>query len=616
MARDKTPQELEAERDVAPTVVRRDRPLRIRGTPRVKLETSSQGASDKFFSKRVAEVTDERQEMEGLLKASVSNKLRDLNNKSLEKTLTAEGITSKKEWDKAQEHREQELDGLMSGFTSDELKLVQSEVEASTVSFMGTGSRHVAKQMHIAGKREYQKLQAGIKDDYIRKSGAYLEGGGKRSDFYKDVQNFHNNNKGVLFEAVAREAKMNGDSLSVIKEKKKATTTGIVEGAIDYNLGNGRYNNAVNIFKDMKDYIDPERHDEIKAKLKRGKEDNEADIAQTIFNNAVSVSGGDWVKLVDYVTKAAGNNASLNREIQKAFNIYKARREHIVEQNRNKSISQVYDRIMENHKYNVPWNTTAREINKTIDDGNASFSEMFPLSKRKEVLNFGLDVYKNKKMITNHKKFSELMYESVNAPRKFMGRNLKDPSELKGLDYETINLLQSRQRSIENDLNKPPPDFMWEPLKWRMEEIADNLPEEQRAPFVMQQYGSIFGLINENKFDANAMTSILRKYDHFEATEKPWFWNRWADSIPGYETQKMKEFRNQLKGRDFRFYKNIELLKKAEGEGTAEIIMLQMQKNHIRRQKAKKVRNPSLLTMEELDNNLATYMAKKGYGKK
>lgn len=616
MAREKTPQELEAERDVAPTVVRRDRPLRVRRTPKIQLSTSGRDASDRLLSRRVSEVTDERQEMEGLLKATIKNKLRDLNNKSLEKTLTAEGITSQKEWAKAQEHRDRQMDELLAGFDSDELKLVETDIEASTVNFMGTGSRHVANQMHIAGKREYQKLQAGMKDDLIKKSAAYVGQGSKKSDFYKDVQDLRNH-RGAFFEAVAREAKMNGDSLSVIKEKIKATMTGLVEGAVDYNLGNGKQNNAETIFKDMKDYIDPERHDEIQEKLARGKENKDDDIAQMILNNAVAISKGDPKRLAEIIRKSVGNNFDLNKKVHQAFNIYKSYRGFQVEQERNETLSSVNDMIYNNHRNRVPWSSTLRQINKSIDDGNSRFAEMFPLTKRKEVVSMALDVYKNKKVITDPRKASQLMYESIMSPRAFVKHNFDDPAVTKGLNYETIQELKRKKNEVERNLTKPPPAMAWEGLKDRMEEIALHLPEDQQADFIMREYGNIYGLMNENKFDTRAMTEMLRKYDEFEAKEKPWFWHRFADEfIPWYENAQMKEFRSQLKGRDFSYYKNIDLLKKAEGEDMANKIMDQMQSNHLKRQKLKNVRNPKLLTPAQLDDMLGTYMAKKGYGKK
>ena len=607
-----TPQTQEAQRKVAPNVVGRRRPFRVRGEG-VTIPTSGTSAGDRFLSRRVSEATDERQEYEGLLKSTFSNKLRDLNNKSLEKVMVSEGVTSRKEWAKAQEHRQKELEELTFGFSADEKALIDPIAEKYTVDFMGTGSRHVANEMHKAGIKEYQKDLAGDQDDSIRKSGVYIGQGGRKSDFYRKMMDFHNN-KGEVFATMARLAKMKGDPLSAIKERKKALMTDTVVKSIEYNLGNGNYDNAKAIFDDMKDFIDPEVHDEIQAKLARGEELKEEDMSLYIVNQAEAISKGDPKKFNAYLKKVVGSDAGLNKKVQEQVRILESRKKIERDYRKGAIQGQMFDTVFSNFKNNVPFTTTVRQLDAGMDSGNAPDNRTFSHGDRVAQINFAKKVYENKLEKTDPRKYSDLMYESMNAPSKFAGRNLRDPEVVKGLDYETIQYLQREQDKVKTRQRKPPPDYMWESIKDRMDEIAEFLPEEQRFDFLTENYENIQELLKDGKFDANAMKGMMRKFDQFDAAEKPWWWNRMADAyVPGYETQAMQEYRSQLKNKDFSYYPNIELLKKFEGEETAAKIMMNMQKRHLQRQRAAGIPNPQRISTKQLNELLSTYITKKGY---
>lgn len=613
MARERTPQEQEAQRNVAPNVVGRRRPYRIRGTPQITLPDNTE-TQDRFFSRRVAEATDERQEYEGLLKSTISNRLRDLNNKSLEKVMVSKGVTAQKEWGRAQEHRQEELDSLVADFDSNERQLIAPMVESSTVDFQGAGSRHVAKEMQAVGIMEYQKDLAGDQDDSIRKSATYLSDGRTKSLFYTKMQDFYNN-KGETFDTSARLAKMKGLGLNAIKEQNKGLITDTVVKSIEYNLGNGNYANAKAIFDDMKKYIDPEVHDELQKKLEVGEELEQEDRSLKMVNDAWAVSNKDIKKMHALLREWIGDDAGLNKKVQQQLNIFESRMKIDREINKAELQSRMFDVIQNNYKAQVPWTNTARQIHALSDQGNSNDPRTFSQSDLSSMLSFAHKINQNKLDKTDHVKFGDLMYESVNAPTKFAGRNLKDPSVVKGLDYETIQYLQRQQDRITARQGKAPPAFMWEPIKDRIDDIVEFLPEEQRFDFMTENYENIQDLIKDGKFDANAMKGLMRKFDEFDATSKPWWWNRMADAVPGFETQAMQEYRSQLKDKDFSYYPNIELLKKFEGIETAARIMMHMNQRHIKKQTDANIRRPQPLTNKQLNEILSTYITKKGYRK-
>lgn len=615
MAREKTPQEIEAERNVAPNVVGRRRPYRIRGTPRVQLGQEVLPGAQDFLETQTDRAKGQREKDEILFRARLGNQIDTITNDALNRSLVAEGQTAGKVWLKEQESVIAQVDEIRAKAPQETRDIANDIIATKMVRFEGTGSRHVSNELHNEAKTELKKAIANGINSGIGKAGEYIKGkkSGKNR-FFELVKGIAEGNDGELSPYMNEFAEYSGMYGQTKKEFFKSTASDLAEKGIDFALGNGDYEDAKAIFEDMKKIINNDRHDEIQAKLARGEELEMEDKSLYIFNQANSISNGDPVKRTQLINKMVGNDSKLNKGVQAHERIFEARQKVIRDHRKGQIQEQMFDLVFNNHRNNVPLTTTMRQLDAGMDRGNAPDNRTFNHGDRAAQINFAKKVYENKLVQTDPQKYSDLMYESINAPNKFAGRNLSDPNIVKGLDYNTIQYLKRKQDSIMAKQQKPPPDFMWEGIKDRMDEISEFLPEEQRFDFLTENYENIQNLMKDGKFDGNAMKGMMRKFDQFDAAQKPWWWNRAADAfVPGYETQAMQDYRSQLKDKDFSYYPNIELLKKFEGDATAAKIMMNMQKRHLQRQRDSGVKRPVPITTKQLNENLSTYINKKGY---
>ena len=518
MAIGDTPQTEETKRKVAPNVVARRRPFRVRGGG-VTIPTSDTSAQDRFLGRRVAEITDERQEYEGLLKSTFSNKLRDLNNKSLEKVMVAEGVTSQKEWAKAQEHRQKELEELTFGFNADEKALISPLAERSTVDFMGTGSRHVANEMHKAGIKEYQKALAGEEDDSTRISATYIGQGRTKSDFYKRIQDFYNN-KGEAFNNTARLAKMKGYDLNTIKEQKKALITSRVVKAIDYNIGNGQYDNAKAIFDDMKKFIDPDAHAAIQKRLDVGEELNRDDRAYAISQAVRRAYPDDLKKQREALHSMTGGDGVIARKAIGFLNMDAALIKKEKEEIKHNFNVRTFQNNQTNYNNKVPFNVAHGQM---IRDGMASGVSGDEIRKQSKNLK---DLYDGKRTFSNPQEYRRLRRMMYLNPAQFKKEPIAELINDGKLSFRDGQEFLARQTEAWRDDKKPPPPGVMEKISELIDDVVDDSGAE--AEQANEMYINLWNSVDRHRKDGNlgdvsVQQELVRQLTEMKESQ-PGFW--------------------------------------------------------------------------------------------
>ena len=512
-----TPQIEDAKRKVAPNVVGRRRPFRVRGT-NLQLPTGDTTAQDRFLSRRVAEATDERKEMDNLLRASFSNKLRDLSNKSLEKVLVSEGVTAPKEWNRAQEHYQKELDILTRDYNSDELKMINPLIERSTVDFTGTGSRHVANEMHKAGKVEYKKVLAGRQDDLIRLSGSFTERGGIKSDFGKQMNDLIHN-RGEVFDNMARLAKMEGHDLNTIKEQKKALITDTVVKAMDYNLGNGNFNNAKSIFKEYKDFIDPEVHDELQKKLDTGEELNYEDIGYQISRSVRQAYPNNAKKRREVIHQMARGNAKVARYAINFHNMDDAlikKEEDAIKKDFN---IRTFQNNQANYANKVPYNVAKGQLIQDAMASGISGDEIRKQSNNLKELYQGKNTYSKPE---TYKRLRRMMYLN---PAQFKKEPIAELVNRGELSFRDGQEFLARQTEAWRADKRPPPRGVMERISNLIDEVVDGSGAEEED--AQEMYINLWNSVDKHKKDGTLGDEAIQKGLIKELTE-------YKESQPGY----------------------------------------------------------------------------------
>ena len=422
MAIGRTPQQEEGQRNVAPNVVGRRRPFRFReeGT---RQPSSDLEAQKGFFNNRRTEAQQERKDLENILKARVSNQLTDSTNEVLDPLLTAQGEEARRMLPKAQEQFRAKADKIIENMDEDTRRLASPIIERFEVDFVGKANRHVGKEVHKMAKVELEKTLANRQDNQIRESGKYIRSGRKASDYYKLMKDVED---GKLKDNETREdllslARVLGLKVEGARALAGGHVSETIEKSIDFNLGNSQYHDAKAIFDDMKDMIDPERHDEIQAKLKQFKELNAED---DYFAEALRIrnaSNGNAKQENKLVRASAGKDSKRYHGIMKHLEALigdeKRARVQIKGQFERNMVSQIDTMFKSGQSAQQMKNS----FNKNMLGVNGEYRNLVSAGEVKKWHSYISDVAKGKSTVTNGAYFNKaynLMRDNMDEFRK------------------------------------------------------------------------------------------------------------------------------------------------------------------------------------------------------
>ena len=513
-----TAQEQELQRKLKPQVTQRQRPFRFRDRVPFDVDTG--------ITKTVAGITDRarsqneknKRTQEGLLKASVYNKLNTAKKMGLNSVLTADKANAAKAFNTESQKYTDVVSRTMDSIPDEAKEVVQPIVEAQLSDFQTTGTFHVAKETDIMAKNEHNALVAGKMEDVIRSVGA--------ANFKSSAKLYNDSNyaryinalkgKGADFGGVGEALNNRIEYFGMGKEEaeqfREQYISGTHIGAIENLIGKKKVEEARFIFVKNQNDIDPTKHDDIERMLEAAEENQEADIGLRIANEANKFT--DLKEQNEFVRKKVGNNQSLLNHVKHSMRQLKAEQKEINQQKKNRFGNTFMDKIA----LGVQNNTPSSELRSYLNTALVTAPSYITAQERSFYRNWGEKLISDKKIQTNPKYFQYLMDMARHDVRQFRNINPTDPklkAQLAPSDYATVLGFWKKARAEEN---KPPRGELVEGIIDQIYAISDD-PEIRGHMF--QQY---FIWERDGAFkDPNSIRNFM-KMGYDLASKKPgWF---------------------------------------------------------------------------------------------
>jgi len=327
-----TAQEQETQRKLKPQVTQRQRPFRFRSRVPYDVDTGITETVAGIAGRARSQNEKDKRTQEGLLKASVYNKLNTAKKLGLNSVLTADKANAKKEFDKESGKYKDFVERTVDSLPKEALEVVRPIIQTQQNEFLTTGSFHVAKETDIMAKNEHNALVAGKMEDVIRSVGA--------ANFKSSAKLYNDSNyaryinalKGTgvdvdgVGEALNNRIEYFGMGKEEAEQFREQYISGTHIGAIENLIGKKKVEEARFIFVKNRNDIDPTKHDDIERMLEAAEENLEADTGLRIAREALKLPLKEQAELI---AKKTGNDQSLLNHVTRSMNILKAEQKEI-----------------------------------------------------------------------------------------------------------------------------------------------------------------------------------------------------------------------------------------------------------------------------------------------